>query len=146
MRIERSALRSTRADTALVFATLLPARGPGAPRHRHRRLRERFHVRSGAIAVTPGRAVRLLGPGEAVEVPPDLAHGFRNGQDAPSEVETTVRLGARFERFLRASLGLARDGRDGGGGLPRDPRLALLLLEHAARQATPGTGPAHCLA
>lgn len=104
----------------------------GSPLHIHRRICETFSVLGGALNMeVGGKGRRILRAGERIEVPPGMAHSFRNGSDGWTAVLATVSPGERFERFLLSMHGLAAEGRTDAAGLPRNPMHLALLLSYA---------------
>jgi mannose-6-phosphate isomerase-like protein (cupin superfamily) len=112
---------------------LLPPHGNGTPAHFHTILSERFEVVSGWLNVIVGEAPGsesplVLGPGESASVPPYTVHRFWNATDEDTVFEAEVRPAGGFEFFMRASFGLARDGKTTKDGVPRNPfELGLLM-------------------
>jgi mannose-6-phosphate isomerase-like protein (cupin superfamily) len=76
--------------------------GPGVdgpPMHSHAEGPERIEVIAGAIKLIFGDGERrILGPGEALDIPAGQAHTFRN----PSKTETLIARGAHGHRFERS--------------------------------------------
>ena len=113
---------------------LIPPHGKGTPAHFHTILSERFEVVSGWLNVIVGEASDgsespfVLGPGESASVPPYTVHRFWNATDEDTVFEAEVRPAGGFEFFMRASFGLARDGKTTDDGVPRNPfELGLLM-------------------
>lgn len=137
---ERLTFLATGRDTAGEFTRvrfLLPPRGQGTPSHFHTMLSERFEVVSGRLNVivegTPdgSKGPIVLGPGESASVPPHTVHRFWNATDEETVFEAEVRPSGGFERFMRASFGLARDGMTGKSGIPRNVFELGLLMQGA---------------
>ena len=132
-----AALRETDGAYTRVRFTL-PPRGSGTRPHLHTTLSERFEVVSGRLSVSlEGAPPFELARGESACVPPYTVHRFWNGTDEETVFEAEVRPPGGFEAFMRASFGLARDGRTGRGGVPRNP-LELGLLMQPADVYLPG--------
>ena len=113
---------------------LIPPHGKGTPAHFHTILSERFEVVSGWLNVIAGEAADgsdshlVLGPGESASVPPYTVHRFWNATDKDTVFEAEVRPAGGFEFFMRASFGLAHDGKTTEEGTPRNPfELGLLM-------------------
>jgi mannose-6-phosphate isomerase-like protein (cupin superfamily) len=69
--------------------TLAPGK-KGPPPHMHPSETETFVVVSGALRVWAGGHQRDLGPGEAMSVPPGVAHRFLNPGPEPAIVEVSL--------------------------------------------------------
>ncbi len=140
---ERLTFLATSRDTGGAYTRVrftLPPRGAGTPPHLHTKLSECFSVVSGRLSVAFGRGGEppvVLAPGESASVPPYTVHRFWNGTDEETVFEAEVRPSGEFEAFMRASFGLARDGRTNRGGVPRNP-LDLGLLMQPADVFLPG--------
>jgi quercetin dioxygenase-like cupin family protein len=98
----------------------VPPHSPGTPRHRHRRISERFDVLDGALSMYVNGAWRVLLAGASVEVVPGDVHCYRNNSDAWVTFITVLRPPHRFERFLRTWYGLANAGASTRDGVPRN--------------------------
>lgn len=83
------------------FEAVLPPRLSGPPAHWHRVEQERFEVIEGRLRVRVGRAVRDLGPGESVVVPPGIVHAFSNPANEPVRVITRETPAGQLEAQLR---------------------------------------------
>lgn len=139
---ERLTFLATSCDTGGAYTRVrftLPPRGAGTPRHLHTKLSERFEVVSGRLNVSFGRGGPpvVLTPGESAFVPPYTVHRFWNGTGEETVFEAEVRPSGGFEAFMRASFGLACDGKTNRGGVPRNP-LELGLLMQPADVFLPG--------
>jgi mannose-6-phosphate isomerase-like protein (cupin superfamily) len=139
---ERLTFLATSRDTGGAYTRVrftLPPRGTGTPPHLHTALSERFEVVSGRLSVAVGgdEPPVVLMPGESAFVPPYTVHRFWNGTNEEAIFEAEVRPSEGFEAFMRASFGLARDGKTNRGGVPRNP-LELGLLMQPADVFIPG--------
>lgn len=113
----------------LVFRSMLPGFAAGAPLHLHADMLEIFEVEYGALEVDLGNGdVRLLGPGERIEIALGTEHGFRNPLDTETRFINISTPGIELEKFLRAMFGLAADGRTNADGMPSDPRALAIAL------------------
>lgn len=87
---------------SLEFRCTLPPLAAGAPLHSHADMDEWFIVERGQLAVDLGNGVsRLLGPGDAIELPAGTPHGFANAIDAETVFRARATPGLEIERFLR---------------------------------------------
>ena len=90
--------------TEWCMAEVLVPPGSGVPLHAHPGA-ELFRVLEGRLAFLRGapEAVEAVeaGPGDVVEVPGEVAHGYRNAGETPAVV--LVLFGAEMERFFRAA-------------------------------------------
>lgn len=112
-------------EGALVAHLHVRPGGRVAVAHRHPVARERFHVISGEVGFLIGEEERVLGAGEAAEVPAGTLHDW--WQVGPEEAQVIVEVdpGARFVEMVGTMFGLARDGRVDGKGLPHPLQLAV---------------------
>ena len=93
----------------------------------HPRQSETFAVTAGTMRFRLGLRTVLAGPGEVVEVPPGVLHGFANAGDDDAVVRVEVRPALRMAEMFEEVVALAHDGRMGRRGLPRNP-LTLAVL------------------
>jgi mannose-6-phosphate isomerase-like protein (cupin superfamily) len=93
--------------------------------HRHPVARERFHVLAGRVGFLIGAEERVLGPGEAAEVPAGTLHDWWQVGDEEAQVIVEVDPGDRFVEMVGTLFGLARDGRIDAKGLPHPLQLAV---------------------
>jgi quercetin dioxygenase-like cupin family protein len=129
---ERFVFLETAGDTdgeLLVFElTLRPGgRVPGG--HVHPGQEERFHVKCGQMRFRKGLRTMLVGPGDAVVVPPGTYHRFANVGKEPARVRVEVRPPLEMQRLYETAAALAREGRTLPSGLPRRLDLALFMRE-----------------
>jgi len=86
----------------LVFRSILPAGGAGAPLHVHDAMTETFTIEQGALEILLGKGeVLRLEAGETITIQPGTPHGFRNALDSETRFVVTADPGAELERFLR---------------------------------------------
>jgi mannose-6-phosphate isomerase-like protein (cupin superfamily) len=90
------------------FEAVLPPRLSGPPAHWHRVEQESFEVIEGRLRVRLGRAVRDLGPGESVVVPPGIVHAFSNPANEPVRVITRETPAGQLEAQLRVMSSAGR--------------------------------------
>jgi mannose-6-phosphate isomerase-like protein (cupin superfamily) len=90
------------------FEAVLPPGLSGPPAHWHRVEQETFEVIEGRLRVRVGRAVRHLGPGESVVVPPGIVHAFSNPSDEPVRVITHETPAGQLEAQLRVMSSAGR--------------------------------------
>lgn len=97
----------TAADTdgaLLRIETVNPPTGAPEPMHVHPFQETRAEVRSGALRFVVDGVTRVLGPGEAITIPPGVPHCFVN--DGPGdavaiqEARPALRLQAFFEHWF----------------------------------------------
>ena len=95
------------------------------PAHVHGSQEERFVVLSGTMGVRAAGRTSVLGPGEAVVVPPGTPHTFWNASEEDGTLHHVVELrpARRSEVFFETVFGLQRDGRL----IPGRPEGALLM-------------------
>lgn len=102
-----------RRDTAstggafLEIETWLPPRARGPRPHVHLRQREEGEVLSGTLAVNVGGRVRVLRPGDPIDLPAGVWHTFWNPGDEGVQLRGTLTPAGSFEPFIRAMWGAA---------------------------------------
>jgi quercetin dioxygenase-like cupin family protein len=103
----------------------------GPPLHYHFDYQETFTVIEGTIDFyLGGKKNRIVvAEGETVRVPIGETHGFRNNSRHPAVFEVEIRPPGSFEQALRASFGVARDGRVTKSGIPTNIFELALLYE-----------------
>ena len=101
--------------------------GRVAVAHRHPSLTERFHVLHGEVGFMIGDSERVLGPGEAAELPPETTHDWWQIGEETAQVVVEVNPGERFVEMITTMFGLARDGQSDSKGLPRPLQLAVTV-------------------
>jgi mannose-6-phosphate isomerase-like protein (cupin superfamily) len=130
---ERIVFRQTAAETKgelLAFDYTLRPGGSVPFAHLHRFQEERFQVVSGRARIRVGSAKLTVGAGENAVVPAGTVHRLWN--DSPEELRAIVefRPALRTEDGFAKLFALAREGKVGRLGLPRNPfRLAVLAHE-----------------
>lgn len=108
----------------------IPAGEPGPPMHFHIDFEETFTAVQGRLLLDHGDRRRVeLSPGESVHVERTVPHRYFNDGDEPVVFNFVARPGFAYELGIRASFGLAVDGRTTSNGTPRN--LAELALVFA---------------
>jgi quercetin dioxygenase-like cupin family protein len=107
------------------------APGGGVIRHYHTAFTEQFDVTEGTLHVELNGKHITLGPGETALIPRYAVHRFANAAAAPVVFMTQVRPACQFEKNLRISYGLARDGKTNRNGLPRNPLHLAVMFQYA---------------
>jgi len=103
--------------------------GAGSVLHKHPVIYERLTVVSGRVGLTLDGVVSIAEVGSTVEIPPGQAHRWWNAGIYEAQVRMDIRPAARFEDFMRNSIGLAQDGKTDPRGMPNLLQLALLSRE-----------------
>ena len=127
---ERFTFTHTAASTGgelLAFDFALAPGGKVPVPHVHPIQTERFEVVSGAVRFRLGAKTFVAGPGEVVEAPPGVAHGFGNAGEGEARMRVEVRPALAMERMFEEVVGLAEAGKLTKRGLPRNP-LTLAAL------------------
>jgi mannose-6-phosphate isomerase-like protein (cupin superfamily) len=109
----------------LVSHLFIAPGGRVSVKHRHPSLTERFRVLHGEVGFLIGAEERVLGPGEAAEVPPDTLHDWWQVGTEEAQVLVEVEPGERFVEMVGAFFGLARDGKVDKKGVPHPLQLAV---------------------
>ena len=127
---ERFTFTHTAATTGgelLAFELALRPGGAVPIPHVHPIQTERFEVVSGRVRFRIGFKSFVAGPGEVVEAPPGVAHGFGNAGDEEARMRVEVRPALAMEQMFADVIAMARAGRITKRGLPRNP-LELAVL------------------
>ncbi len=127
---ERFTFTHTAASTGgelLAFDFALRPGGKVPIAHVHPIQTERFEIVAGSVRFRLGRRRFVAGPGEVVEAPPGVAHGFANAGDGEARMRVEVRPALAMERMFAEVIALAQAGRMTRRGLPRNP-LTLAAL------------------
>ncbi len=95
--------------------------------HVHPVQTERFEVVEGQMRFRVGLRTVLAGPGDVVEVEPGVAHSFANAGDEQARLRVEVRPALAMEEMFADVIAMARAGRMGRRGMPRN-LLDLALL------------------
>ncbi|MBH8551209.1 cupin domain-containing protein [Nostocaceae cyanobacterium CENA357] len=115
------------------FQFELPPGSQGSPLHYHDTITETFEVLSGSLEMQFGESgnIKVLRPGEILQVPPGLQHSFRNASEDWVTFISVVRPAGDFEHFLRSLYGLAINGKVNKEGAPTNLLQFALLIEKA---------------
>jgi quercetin dioxygenase-like cupin family protein/uncharacterized protein YndB with AHSA1/START domain len=113
-------------------------RGFIAQSHVHTRQTERLEVIEGSLELTIAGRRHLLGPGDAMEVPPGTAHTQRSGDGGHGRVRITARPAGTTQQFMARLAEMCADGGFTRGGFPRPLAAARLVRDfgdegHAAK-------------
>ena len=130
---ERFTFTHTAASTdgeLLAFDFALAPGGKVPIPHVHPVQTERFEVVSGQVRFRLGPRTFVAGPGEVVEAPPGVAHGFGNAGDGEARMRVEVRPALAMEAMFEEVVALAHAGGMTKRGLPRN----VLTLASLARR------------
>src|SRR4051812_22900197 len=122
---ERFTFHETAATTAgelLAFDLALRPGGAVPVPHVHPIQTERFAVTAGRVRFRVGLRTVVAGPGDVVEIPPGVIHGFANREDAEARIRVEVRPALALEQMLADVVAMAEAGRMTRRGLPRSLR------------------------
>jgi quercetin dioxygenase-like cupin family protein len=135
---ERFTFTDTASSTGgelLAFELALRPGGAVPIPHVHPIQTERFEVVAGLMRFRLRLRRRLAGPGDVVEVPPGVVHGFANAGDEEARVRVEVRPALAMEEMLADVVAMAQAGRMTRRGLPRNVRDLALLARTYDREA-----------
>jgi quercetin dioxygenase-like cupin family protein len=121
---ERFTFTHTAASTdgeLLAFDFALRPGGKVPVPHVHPIQTERFEVVEGEVRFRLGLRTFVAGPGEVVEAPPGVAHGFANVGAGEARMRVEVRPALAMEEMFAEVIAMARAGRMTRRGLPRNP-------------------------
>ncbi|MFS0515016.1 cupin domain-containing protein [Nostoc sp. UIC 10607] len=115
------------------FQFELPPGSQGSPLHYHDTKTEIFEVLSGSLEMEVGEKgnIKVLQPGEVLQIPTNVYHSFRNASDNWVIFTSEVRAAGEFEHFLRSLFGLAIDGKVNKEGTPTNLLQFALLIKKA---------------
>lgn len=106
----------------LAFDLVLRPGGAVPIPHVHPIQTERFEVTGGHVRFRVGLRTVVAGPGDVVEIPPGVMHGFANREDADACIRVEVRPALAMEEMLAEVVAMAEAGRLTRRGLPRSVR------------------------
>ncbi|MFB2119163.1 cupin domain-containing protein [Parapedobacter sp. 2B3] len=101
----------------VVIKATVKSRGQLVPNHFHTVQDETFEVIDGQLTVWVDGAARVLSAGERITLPKNKPHNHYNGHSIPVTYLHTVTPGLDFDYLIENLVGLATDGKKGGGGL-----------------------------
>jgi quercetin dioxygenase-like cupin family protein len=126
-------------EDLLAFDFALAPGGKVPVPHVHPIQTERFEVTEGAIRFRIGLKTFVAGPGEVVEAPPGVAHGFANAGEAEARMRVEVRPALNMADMFEEVVELAEAGKLTKRGLPRNPlTLAALARRYDLEAHAPG--------
>jgi mannose-6-phosphate isomerase-like protein (cupin superfamily) len=99
--------------------------------HYHTAFTERFEVVDGELHVDLNGEHLVLETGQTTLVPLHAAHRFHNPSSKPITFIAEVRPARQFEKNLRISYGLARDGKSTARGIARNPLYLAVTFQYA---------------
>jgi len=119
--------RDTGGEVLRLYWSCRPAGRVGE--HVHPLQEERFEVERGVLTVSVDGRETTHRAGEAITVPAGRRHWFANRGDVPVTAVLELRPALRMEEVFEALAGMARDGRTGPSGLPRNPFLLAVFAQ-----------------
>jgi quercetin dioxygenase-like cupin family protein len=111
------------------------AAGGGNEPHLHETYAETFTVIQGDLTLLTGKEYKTLKKGESFTVPPKMVHCFKNRSKSIVKFLIEFTPGQPgFEKVLKISYGLAKDGLTSKKGVPKKfSHFALLIVLSAVR-------------
>jgi quercetin dioxygenase-like cupin family protein len=137
---ERIRIRISAADSGgelLAWELWLAPGGRVPSGHVHPAQQERFTVVQGRLRFRVGRRSRIVGPGQAVTVPPGARHHFANAGSTEAFVLVETRPAMQMQELLKVAAELARDKRGRPRRLPRPVDLFLFMDEFRSEVRAP---------
>lgn len=101
----------------VVIKATVKSKGQLVPNHFHTVQDETFEVVDGQLTIWADGATRVLSAGERITLPKSKAHNHYNNHNAPVTYIHTVTPGLDFDYLIENLVGLAADGKNGGGSL-----------------------------
>ena len=135
---ERFTFTHTAASTdgeLLAFDFALRLGGAVPMPHVHPIQTERFEVVAGRMRFRVGRHTRIARPGDVIQVDPGVTHSFANAGDGEARLRIEVRPALDMEQMFAEVVAMARAGRMGRRGLPRNPLTLAALARRYDRVA-----------
>ncbi len=99
--------------------------------HHHTTFTERFDVVDGELHVDLNGKHLVLGAGQTALIPLHAVHRFYNPSRQPVTFITEVRPARQFEKNLKISYGLARDGKTTASGIAKNPLHLAVVFQYA---------------
>jgi quercetin dioxygenase-like cupin family protein len=125
---DRVVFLRTTADTGgelLEFDIFARSGAHGPPEHVHPTSAERFEVLRGTLRARIAGVERVVGPGEALDVPAGTLHTWWNSGADEVQVRVMITPAGRMESFLETIYALASTGRTNAKGIPSFMQLAV---------------------
>jgi mannose-6-phosphate isomerase-like protein (cupin superfamily) len=102
----------------------------GPPLHVHRRFVERYDIREGRVAIALHGTIRILEPGDKLEIPRGEPHTFKVEGDAPARMVVDFVPAGTYEGFLETMYRLAEEGKTDAQGRPNLLHMAVIGRAH----------------
>jgi len=126
---------ATTGGELLAFDLVLRAGGAVPIPHVHPIQTERFEVTGGRVRFRVGLRTLVAGPGEVVEIPPGVVHGFANRTDEDARIRVEVRPALAMEEMFAEVIAMAQAGKMTRRGLPRSLRDLATLARRYDQEA-----------
>src|SRR5260221_6940303 len=107
------------------------APGGGVLRHYHTTFTERFEVLDGELHIDSRHEQLVLRSGQSADIPLRAAHRFYNPSSQSVSFLAEVKPARQFEKNLRISYGLPRDGKTTAQGIPKNPLHLAATFQYA---------------
>ena len=130
---QRTIFLQTAADTSgalLRIETFHPPHGAAEPEHVHPFQQSRCEVAFGELRFRIAGEERTVGPGEVIDIPPNVPHNFWNASDDEAHAIQEFRPALKTEDFFDTYFALARAGKLNEKGLPNLLHMAVLMREY----------------
>ena len=130
---QRAVFRETAKDTGGELLRLDFFVAPGGflgSEHLHPKQEERIEVLSGTLRCRIGGRERSVRLGEAIDIPPSVAHTLWNESQEEAHALVEYRPALRMETLFETLFGLGRDGKTDEEGSPRLLQGAVMLEEY----------------
>ncbi|MBI5670415.1 MAG: cupin domain-containing protein [Chloroflexi bacterium] len=131
---QRTIFLRTAADTGGAYLrteTFHPPHQPAEPEHVHPFQESRCEVLSGKLHFCIAGNERIVGPGQAVDIPRNVPHYFWNDSDEEVHAIQEFRPALKIEDFFDTYFALARAGKLNEKGIPANVfHMAVLIREY----------------
>lgn len=105
-----------------------PTHSNRPPMHYHPHQTEYFRLVSGEMTVVLGSEQRIIKPGDAFTVAPNLPHSMWNHGQQPAVMQWTITPALQTEQLFETLAVLANKGQTNADGVPRLLQLAQTML------------------
>jgi len=129
---QRTIIRKTGADTGGAYVEMESFHRPHVPPepvHVHPFQTSSFEMLSGRLHVQVGEQVTIIGPGERVEIPPNVPHTFWNDGDEEAREIQVFRPGLNIDDFFATYFALIGAGKVNEDGMPKSMFLLAVLMK-----------------
>jgi quercetin dioxygenase-like cupin family protein len=129
---QRMIFRQTSAETRgerVVMENIHPPHKPPEPLHVHPFQTSSFQMLAGCLHVRVNNKVTTIGPGDRLDVPPNVPHTFWNEGDEEAHEIQTFQPGLNIDDFFTTYFALTQAGKIRKDGMPDSMLLLAVLMQ-----------------